>query len=154
MSSPQTVCAPCQDSPLSMTGNFLGILTFFYVLIVGIWYRTSIIRQASWDLMNLDRESEYIVKRTQRLVNRGVFNQEVRQGELRDDTLVSWGALTRDLQKLEAMKNNMSTGKSKSWWDPMLGGIRYLRNRDLLADYVNRVNVWSGRLATLVDEAE
>ena len=49
-SVPEGSCLSCNDSPLSITGNIIGILTFIYAVGLGLRYYTNLVRNAMDDI--------------------------------------------------------------------------------------------------------
>ncbi|KAI0183124.1 hypothetical protein EV127DRAFT_475396 [Xylaria flabelliformis] len=52
-----TVCPPCGDSPLSITSNIIGILTFAFAITAALIYRFSLVRKAAAELQFINRET-------------------------------------------------------------------------------------------------
>ncbi|KAI3324216.1 hypothetical protein HD806DRAFT_494453 [Xylariaceae sp. AK1471] len=52
-----SVCAPCGDSPLSVTGNIVGILTFVVAIAAAAIYRVGLVRAAAEEIEYLDTET-------------------------------------------------------------------------------------------------
>lgn len=48
----------CGDSPLSITGNLIGILTFAYAIIITVLYRTQELGNANQDIMRIAGQIE------------------------------------------------------------------------------------------------
>jgi hypothetical protein len=53
-------CPSCSDSRLSTTANIIGIITFAYVLSIGIIYRVRAVRQAEWEALDMYGDMSYL----------------------------------------------------------------------------------------------
>ncbi|KAI1379854.1 hypothetical protein F4677DRAFT_407832 [Hypoxylon crocopeplum] len=64
------ICAECEDSPLSVTGNIISILTFVLALVAAVLYRGSLLRGAGFEIYELKdhvrMQEEILIAKLQR----------------------------------------------------------------------------------------
>lgn len=101
-----TICAPCNDSPFSLTANILTFLTFAYALIFAITYRMRDVRRANADILHIIEELAL------REIQLKVCEYELGDTLLGDSLLIAKARMV--LQQLDAMVENTSAFKLSS----------------------------------------
>lgn len=150
MSAP--VCAPCQDSALSITGNVIGIVTLVYVLAVGVFWRISVVKKALKELEIMHIDFMYVEDAARALMERAPKGLE---GESQKRVTISSGMLARQIETLQSVRQNLIAQKWKetALLTGLLLSVRCLMARDQMKEAVERTNVWSERLRIVIEDA-
>lgn len=109
-------CTPCQDSPLSITGNVIGILTFVYVLVIGLSYRWTRTFDALRDILELKFEIEHYQKKV---------NQRKNLMDLDKTGAEPWGVLLCADEELSSVNDEVETVIAKIKSGGFLGGVLF-----------------------------
>jgi hypothetical protein len=131
------VCPPCGDSPLSVTGNVVGILTFALAMAASIIAFTSVTRNAPKDIkesrevLNAALEHMDSIKVYETLVNNR--NQDPQIKSLSNSYDVFKGAYNKVDEKLCKFESDKSSiWKRFAWWfqeRDMNAGIAKVRSQ-------------------------
>lgn len=133
----QAAFPACQDSPLSITGNIVGIITFVYVLTIGLSYRVTAIARAEADIRNMRLEIAV------RSVNIGQWQKAalmIGAGPAATGVLKS---AETEMVRLEDLSRSIihPGGLGKRRWYAYWLSWRFIRNRDKLRESLDRVDV-------------
>ncbi|KAI0858059.1 hypothetical protein F4860DRAFT_327297 [Xylaria cubensis] len=141
-----TVCAPCEDSPLSITSNIIGILTFAFAIIAALIYRFSLVRRAAAELQFMNRETLMRYDMTRYKVSRILESNNV-------DRISDAATQTMETaQELMDLINNIDPAFFDSSKRATLGfGIKYMIMRDRLKVMSDRFNSANSLLNDMVD---
>ncbi|KAF1956440.1 hypothetical protein CC80DRAFT_548733 [Byssothecium circinans] len=162
MPSNSIICPPSGDSPLSVTSNIIGILTFVYVLVVGIWYRIATIRSAAQDLKNFIDEFSSILGRHARKYDTHVRNKNLDE-EISKKIKETLKLLSKTLEVLGSERDRSVKNLQAPWRqriatlgirDAVLFAILGLRRKDRLKDDASAVRLKLERLSGWIEDAE
>ncbi|GAW13684.1 hypothetical protein ANO14919_030730 [Xylariales sp. No.14919] len=151
-----TICAPCKDSPLSITGNIIGILTFSVAIIAAAIYRFGLVREAAAEIYWLKEEAEvrarilehrYNKIRARYLSNRNTL--EPMESAMIEDALRRLMSLIHELRATLEQLHPRYYDQSKR---KLLGaGVKYMIWRDRLRVMAERINTANDLLNDTLD---
>lgn len=136
-------CPPCSDSPLSVTGNVIGILTFAYVLVVGIWWRVNIVNNAQSELMDLWHEHQQRDKRVKYL---GRKAENLSPFNALEPTKVL-GYAEDELKKIRTKDEGKILRLTE-----LRGILGSVRNRDKFKTSLEKIKTWTEIAEYLLEE--
>lgn len=148
-----SVCPPCQDSPLSITGNVVGVLTFVYVLVIGAFLRLSAIKNAARELDILELEGEFLVRDFERIESK-YKSREVSSVERYSQIEVVQQSYRTEIESLNKIQEKLKSRSSGVYhgWKRLVFGFRYLILRDQMKEGIQRTKVWVERVKSLRQE--
>lgn len=132
-----TVCAECDDSPLSISSSVFGILTGVLALLAAVYVRFRLVRRAAMELAQIEAET---ISRME------IFDAKVRRVERMQDAPPN-PLLQKSARRLATsiMEVRDLTERFKVTWRPrsnmrFLGiGIKYMILRDQLKESVDKM---------------
>jgi hypothetical protein len=132
--SSQPVCPPCNESPLSITANIIAIITFVYVLLIGVSYRAREIAQAAGDIQNITIEAE---------TRRAVFDHWLKdparaRTPIRESAI---GPAREEIHRLFSQLSQVIPGlwtQSGQKWYVFWIGWKFVHSRDRLKESLER----------------
>ncbi|TRX90940.1 hypothetical protein FHL15_008145 [Xylaria flabelliformis] len=141
-----TIYPPCEDSPLSITSNIIGILTFAFAITAALIYRFSLVRKAAAELQFMNRETRMRYEMIRYKVNRILESNDV--DKIRD-------AATQTMetaQELMYLIDNLDPAFFDSTKRATLGfGVKYMIMRDRLKVMSERFNSANSLLNDMID---
>ncbi|KAI0545585.1 hypothetical protein F4679DRAFT_457988 [Xylaria curta] len=148
-----TVCAPCEDSPLSITGNIIGILTFAIALTATFIYRFSLVRKAAAELQLLNRETRVRYKMIKYKVTTTILQTSDPRRSMGFEDIVDVASETMaTADELMNLINDLDPAYFDSNKRANLGlGVRYMIMRDRLKVLSERFNTANSLLNDMID---
>jgi len=154
----QPTCPPCSDSPLSITSNIIAIITFIYVLLVGLFYRGALLRGADNDIRMMVQEIS---------IRHVSFKHWEKQssGQISDESLavtlkveLELKALKKKLRELghpiEEDQHEVQTMPERKSYSHYWRGWKFVHDRDELREMLGRFDALLGMAKVLAESGE
>ncbi|CAI6337928.1 unnamed protein product [Periconia digitata] len=145
--SSSSICAPCSDSPLSITGNVISTVTFVYVLVVGVCWRANIMRNARHELAGLLEEYD---SRKERMM---ALSEKLDDLETRKTNSKLQTARTA-VRYAEAEAQAFEWIRSRDDIRSLRGILGWVSNRDSYKGGMERMQIWTQISREIMDEAD